>query len=138
MTNAETYQLYKAITNSIEVTAEPWYRPDQSDIDIGRHVWSYRITIVNHSDRSVQLVARYWRIVDETGHIEEVRGPGVVGEQPILGPDDSYQYVSGCPLMSQSGTMAGYYEMLDDSGSPFRVTIPAFSLDLPDAKRVLN
>lgn len=130
--------MYKAITNSIEVTAEPWYRPDQSDIDIGRHVWSYRITIVNHSDRSVQLVARYWRIVDETGHIEEVRGPGVVGEQPILGPDESYQYVSGCPLMTQSGTMAGYYEMLDDSGSPFRVTIPAFSLDLPDAKRVLN
>jgi ApaG protein len=84
------------------------------------------------------LVARYWRIVDENGHVEEVRGPGVVGEQPILGPDDSYQYVSGCPLMTPSGTMAGYYEMLDDAGNPFRVTIPAFSLDMPGAKRILN
>lgn len=122
----------------IEVTAEPWYRPDQSDAESGRYVWSYRITIINHSNRSVQLVARYWRIVDETGHIEEVRGPGVVGEQPILGPDDSYQYVSGCPLMAQSGTMAGHYEMLDDAGNPLRVAIPAFSLDMPGTRRILN
>ncbi len=130
--------MYRAITNEIEVTAEPWYRPDQSDPDTGRFVWSYRITIINHSGSSVQLVSRYWRIVDETGHVEEVRGPGVVGEQPILGPGDSYQYVSGCPLRARSGTMAGYYEMLIEDGSPLRVTIPAFSLDLPTVKRVLN
>lgn len=65
----------------------------------------------------MQLVARYWRIVDENGHTEEVRGPGVVGEQPVLGPDDSYQYVSGCPLMTRSGTMAGFHEMLDGGKS---------------------
>lgn len=130
--------MYSATTHLIEVTAEPWYRPDQSDAESGRHVWSYRITIINHSDRSVQLVARYWRIVDESGHVEEVRGPGVVGEQPILGPDDSYQYVSGCPLMTSSGTMAGHYEMLDEAGAPFRVSIPAFSLDMPGTRRVLN
>lgn len=131
-------KLYKATTHSVEVTAEPWYRPDLSDAASGRHVWSYRITIVNQSNHSIQLVSRYWRIIDESGRIEEVRGPGVVGEQPILGPDDSYQYVSGCPLHTQSGTMEGHYDMLDDGGNAFRVVIPAFSLDLPGKQRILN
>lgn len=130
--------MYRAITHDIEVTAEPWYRPDQSDLDSGRHVWSYRITIINHSLRTVQLISRFWRIVDEHGHVEEVRGPGVVGEQPILNPGDSFQYVSGCPLNAASGTMNGVYTMVDDNGSTVLVSIPAFSLDRPDAKRTLN
>ncbi|MGB8819229.1 MAG: Co2+/Mg2+ efflux protein ApaG [Rhizobiaceae bacterium] len=130
--------MYQAVTHDIEVTAEPWYRADQSDADSGRHVWSYRITIVNHSPLTVQLVSRYWRIVDETGRIEEVKGPGVVGEQPILNPGDSFQYTSGCPLRTASGTMEGVYTMVDDKGSTLLVNIPAFSLDMPETKRVLN
>jgi ApaG protein len=130
--------VYQAVTHAIEVVAEPWYRPDQSDAEAGRFVWSYRITIVNNSDRTVQLVSRYWRIIDATGLLEEVRGPGVVGEQPILNPGDSFQYTSGCPLRTRSGTMEGVYTMVDDRGSTIMVDIPAFSLDLPDEKRILN
>jgi ApaG protein len=130
--------VYQAITHDIEVVAEPWFRPDQSDADTGRFVWSYRITIVNNSDRSVQLVSRYWRIIDATGLLEEVRGPGVVGEQPILNPGDSFQYTSGCPLRTRSGTMEGVYTMVDDRGFTIMVDIPAFSLDLPDERRILN
>jgi ApaG protein len=130
--------VYQAITHDIEVVAEPWFRPDQSDADTGRFVWSYRITIVNNSDRSVQLVSRYWRIIDATGFLEEVRGPGVVGEQPILNPGDSFQYTSGCPLRTRSGTMEGVYTMVDDRGFTIMVDIPAFSLDLPDERRILN
>ena len=130
--------MYRATTHDIEVIAEPWYLPDQSDAQQPRFVWSYRITIINHSDRTVQLQSRYWKIVDGNGHIGEVRGPGVVGDQPILGPNDSYQYASGCPLATPSGMMVGHYDMMDDDGNYLRVMIPAFSLDMPDAKRVLN
>jgi ApaG protein len=130
--------VYQSVTHDIEVVAEPWYRPDQSDAEVGRFVWSYRITIVNNSDRTVQLVSRYWRIIDATGLLEEVRGPGVVGEQPILNPGDSFQYTSGCPLRTRSGTMEGVYTMVDDRGSTIMVEIPAFSLDLPDERRILN
>lgn len=130
--------MYAETTNGIEVIAEPWYRADQSDPDSGRYVWSYRITIINHSTKTVQLNSRYWQIIDGTGHIEEVRGPGVVGDQPILQPNDSYQYVSGCPLPTPSGTMVGHYDFLDDEGDGLRVNIPGFSLDIPNVKRVLN
>jgi ApaG protein len=126
------------MTHDIEVIAEPWYRADQSDPDSNRYVWSYRITIINRSEKTVQLNSRYWQITDANGHVEEVRGPGVVGDQPILGPDDSYQYVSGCPLPTSSGTMVGYYDFVDEEGDGLRVAIPGFSLDLPDVKRVLN
>ena len=130
--------MYQAVTHDIEVVAEPWFRPDQSDESSGRFVWSYRITIANNSSRTVQLVSRYWRIVDAMGLVEEVRGPGVVGEQPILNPGDSFQYTSGCPLRTKSGTMEGVYTMVDDRGFTILVDIPAFSLDMPDEKRVLN
>jgi ApaG protein len=130
--------VYQAVTHDIEVIAEPWYRPDQSDVDSARFVWSYRITIVNNSNRTVQLVSRYWRIIDATGLLEEVRGPGVVGEQPILNPGDSFQYTSGCPLRTRSGTMEGRYTMVDDRGSTIMIEIPAFSLDMPDENRILN
>lgn len=130
--------MYAETTHDIEVIAEPWYRPDQSDADSGRFVWSYRITIINRSQKTVQLKSRYWRILDATGYVKEVRGPGVVGDQPILGPDDSYQYVSGCPLPTPSGTMVGHYEFVDAQGDGLRINIPAFSLDIPDMKRVLN
>lgn len=83
-------------------------------------------------------MARYWRITDAAGRVEEVRGPGVVGEQPELNPGDSFQYTSGCPLRTSSGFMVGSYTMRDEDGELFDVDIPAFALDLPDAGRYLN
>jgi hypothetical protein len=78
--------MYRALTREIEVTVEPYYLEDQSDPEDGRYVWGYRIVIINHSDQIVQLQSRYWKITDENGIVDEVRGPGVVGEQPVLGP----------------------------------------------------
>lgn len=130
--------IYSTVTDGIEVIAEPFYRPDKSDPDAGRWFWAYRITIVNRSETTVQLQSRYWNIIDGNGRKEEVHGPGVVGEHPLLGANDSYQYMSGCPLNTPSGTMEGYYDMIDKLGSIRRIRIPAFSLDIPDGKRILN
>jgi ApaG protein len=130
--------MYRAVTHDIAVSVEPVYLDGQSEPDAGRFVWAYHIVIENSSNRTVQLQSRYWRIVDQNGRIEEVRGPGVVGEQPILNPGDSYSYSSGCPLTTPSGTMVGRYQMRDESGRDFEIDIPAFSLDVPGGKRVLN
>ena len=101
-------------------------------------VWAYRVTIDNQSDEFVKLLSRYWQITDGTGRIEEVRGAGVVGEQPELNPGDSYQYTSGCPLSTPSGIMVGNYTMRNERGETFEVDIPAFSLDLPGKSRTVN
>ena len=101
-------------------------------------MWAYRVTIANHSGEDVKLVSRYWHITDGTGRVEEVRGAGVVGEQPELSPGDSFQYTSGCPLSTPSGIMVGRYTMRSGSGETFEVDIPAFSLDLPGGRRTVN
>ena len=101
--------MYRSTTRNIEVEVEPFYLPDRSEPDEGRYVWGYRVTIANNSDEFIQLLARYWRITDASGRVEEVRGPGVVGEQPELNPGDSFQYTSGCPLRTPSGFMVGSY-----------------------------
>ena len=97
-----------------------------------------QIEIVNLGDKSVTLIERHWRITDAVGRHQEVRGPGVVGEQPTIEPGKSFRYTSGCPLTTPSGLMVGEYRMVDPDGRSFEVSIPAFSLDYPDAKRVLN
>jgi ApaG protein len=130
--------MYRSITRDIEVAVEPFYLPDQSDPDHGRYVWAYRVTIANQSDAFVKLIGRYWRITDATGKVEEVRGAGVVGEQPELNPGDSFQYTSGCPLGTSSGIMVGRYTMQGEDGHLFEVDIPAFSLDLPEGRKTLN
>lgn len=136
--------MYRAITQNIEVTVEPFYLEEQSAPDEARYVWAYRVTIINNSDIPVQLRSRTWKITDARGKTEEVRGPGVVGEEPFLKPGDSYQYSSGCPLTTPSGMMSGSYMMQNhcagsaEEGKLFAITIPAFSLDLPDHKPVLN
>jgi ApaG protein len=124
--------MYRQVTHDIAVSVDPIYLDGQSVPDESRYVWAYRIVIENNSGNTVQLQSRYWRI------IEEVRGPGVVGEQPILNPGDSYTYSSGCPLTTPSGTMVGRYQMRADDGRDFEIDIPAFSLDIPGEKRVLN
>ncbi|ANK71289.1 Co2+/Mg2+ efflux protein ApaG [Ensifer adhaerens] len=130
--------MYRALTRDIEVTVEPYYLEEQSDPDDGRYVWGYRIVISNHSDASVRLMTRYWHITDENGQVDEVSGPGVIGEQPLLNPGDTYEYSSGCPLDTPSGVMFGHYSMESEGGETFNVAIPAFSLDSPGLVRTLN
>jgi ApaG protein len=130
--------MYSAVSNSIRVTVQPKFMPEQSQPDQGRYFWAYTIEIANGGELTVQLTHRHWKITDEDGRREEVRGQGVVGEQPTLKPGQSFRYTSGCPLKTPSGVMVGAYRMIDENGNVFDVDIPAFSLDSPYAKRVLN
>lgn len=109
--------MYRAVTQNIEVIVEPFYLEEQSNPEENRYVWGYRITIANESDGTVRLRARYWKITDGNGQIEEIRGPGVIGEQPVLNPGDSFQYSSGCPLTTTSGVMVGRYSMESETGN---------------------
>ncbi|WP_163270385.1 Co2+/Mg2+ efflux protein ApaG [Chelativorans alearense] len=130
--------MYRAITHDIEVCVEPFFLPERSDPEESRYVWAYQITIANFSRETVKLMSRYWQITDGLGRMQEVRGEGVVGDQPELEPGDSYQYTSGCPLTTSSGIMAGRYTMRNPHGATFEVEIPAFSLDLPGERVSLN
>ena len=122
---------YARTTRSITVTVEPFYLDDQSAPEENHFVWAYHVRIQNHGEQTVQLLTRFWRITDSVGNVQEVRGDGVVGEQPILNPGDSFEYTSGTPLPTPSGIMVGAYQMLAQSGERFDVDVPAFSLDSP-------
>jgi len=124
--------LYSETTRSIAVTVRPIYLDDQSAPEEGRYVWAYHIRIENNGAEVVQLLNRHWRITDALGRMQEVRGPGVVGEQPVLEPGESFEYTSGTPLSTPSGIMVGSYEMETPAGERFEVAIPAFSLDSPN------
>jgi ApaG protein len=130
--------MYKAVTRGISVTVTPRYMPEESSPDDSRYFFAYTVEIINTGLERVQLRARHWRSTDEHGHVQEVRGAGVVGEEPVLGPGESFSYTSGCPLTTPSGTMQGTYLMETASGEIFDAEIPAFSLDIPRAKRVLH
>lgn len=130
--------MYAETTYGIEVTVEPEFLADRSDPEAGRWFWAYTVNIRNESGRTVQLTSRHWRITDANARLEEVQGPGVVGEQPVLAPGETFTYTSGCPLPTSSGIMAGSYRFVDDRGEAFTVTIPTFSLDSPQGRRVLN
>ncbi|MBP0615217.1 Co2+/Mg2+ efflux protein ApaG [Jiella mangrovi] len=130
--------MYQATTRQIVVTVKPAYLEDQSDPSERHWVWAYQVEIENCGEVAVQIESRYWQITDATGHVEEVRGPGVVGEQPVILPGDSFTYTSGCPLPTPSGIMRGTYQLRADDGEAFEIEIPAFSLDLPTQDRVLN
>jgi len=129
---------YEQTTNGISVSVDPYYLDDESSPDDQRFVWAYRVQIENNGKNTVQLINRHWQITDKIGRIQEVRGEGVVGEQPILHPGDCFEYTSGAPLATPSGLMVGTYEMKYDSGESFTVDIPAFSLDSPYDLSVLN
>ena len=128
----------RALTNGFQVTVLPNYLAEQSDPEEGRYVWSYTIEIANLGAVTAQLMTRHWIITDGEGRREDVRGPGVVGEQPILRPGDAFRYTSGCPLTTPSGIMVGTYRMVDENGRAFDIEIPAFSLDSPFSRKVLN
>src|SRR5882724_3016115 len=103
--------MYEKITGSIAITVRPAYLDDQSSPEDGRYVWAYRVRIENRGREAVRLRARYWRITDANGHIQEVAGEGVVGDQPLLRPGENYEYTSGAPLATPSGFMVGKYTM---------------------------
>ena len=130
--------MYEEKTRSICVSVTPEYLPEQSEPEDGRYFWAYHVVIANQGEETVQLLNRRWKITDSLGRTEEVHGPGVVGEQPVLKPGQSFEYTSGCPLQTPSGIMVGSYEMLRGDGERFDVAIPAFSLDLPGAGEKLN
>jgi len=130
--------MFEALTNNILVTAMPVYIDERSAPEDSQYFWAYRISIENKSLISIQLLSRYWFIVDAIGHVEEVRGEGVLGEQPIIGAGEMFEYTSGCPLATPSGFMRGKYQMVDADGLEFEAEIPAFPLDLPDINPVLN
>lgn len=123
--------MYTRTTNDITVTVNPVYLEDQSSPGDHHFVWAYRVRIENHGDHTVQLLRRHWKITDAMGRMQEVQGSGVVGEQPVLQPGDSYEYTSGTPLPTPSGIMVGRYQMETEGGDKFEVDIPAFSLDSP-------
>ena len=129
---------YDATTETVRITVRPAYLDGKSDAMARQFVFAYFVRVENHGDDDVQLLRRRWTITDGHGHVEEVRGPGVVGEQPVIEPGGSYAYASGCPLPTDSGSMVGAYYMTDAEGRSFEVEIPAFSLDTPGARRVLN
>ncbi len=130
--------MYRAITRQIEVTVEPKFMPERSSAEDCRYFWSYTIAITNTGTETVQLRTRHWIITDAAGRRQEVRGEGVVGEQPVLAPGERFEYTSGVPLSTASGFMTGSYHMLSETGERFEIEVPTFSLDSPDNRRVLN
>ncbi|TDU00682.1 MULTISPECIES: Co2+/Mg2+ efflux protein ApaG [Azorhizobium] len=130
--------MYRATTRKIQVTATPRYVAERSEPDQGRHFWAYTIEVVNLGKVSVQLKSRHWVITDAHGHVEEVHGAGVVGEEPVLPPGGRFEYTSGVPLSTPTGIMSGHYDMLAETGETFSVEVPAFSLDVPHMPRILN
>jgi ApaG protein len=122
---------YSEVTNNVRVSVFPIFLENQSSPEEYHFLWAYHVKIDNLRDEVLQLRSRYWKIVDSFGRMQEVSGAGVVGEQPILMPGDTFEYTSGTPLSTPSGMMAGYYLMETTKGDEIRITIPSFSLDSP-------
>ncbi len=129
---------YRAVSHGIAVTVTPCFLGNQSDPGNARFVWSYKVDIENMSNRPVRLRSRFWRITDACGHIEEISGTGVVGDQPLIGPGECYSYTSGTPLETPSGIMEGYYLMEVEGEGMIKVAIPPFSLDSPHQAATLH
>lgn len=130
--------MYRSTTRHIQITVTPKFLTRESAPDRNHFVWAYSIDIENNGSETVQLLSRYWRITDAAGRIQEVEGPGVVGEQPVLSPGESFSYTSGVPLTTPSGFMDGHYVMETRDGERFEAEVPAFSLDSAGERRVVH
>ena len=130
--------MYQAVTRDIEVLVTPRYLAERSSPDNGYFFWAYTIEIKNGGTETVQLKTRHWKITDANGRLQEVKGAGVVGEEPVLKPGESFEYTSGVPLPTPSGFMLGTYGMVSGTGENFDIEIPAFSLDSTHAKPTIN
>ncbi|MBH88071.1 MAG: Co2+/Mg2+ efflux protein ApaG [Pelagibacterales bacterium] len=129
---------YSLLTDNIRVSVKTNFLDEQSDTNQNLWVWAYHILIENNRNEAIQLIDRYWEITDETGHIQEVKGSGVIGLQPIIEPKKSFQYSSGTPLSKPSGFMKGEYNMICGQNKSLKIIIPTFSLDSPFKKVILN
>lgn len=123
--------MYQKTTRGFCVQVTPRFLEEQSDPGNAHYLWAYHVVISNEGAETARLLNRYWQITDAMGRVQEVHGPGVVGEQPLLEPKGSFDYTSGCPLPTASGMMVGHYEMQSKSGELFIIEIPPFSLDSP-------
>jgi ApaG protein len=121
----------EAVTHNVRVEVSARYAPEQSLPFLSQWAFFYTVRITNERDETVQLLSRHWVIADEAGHVREVKGEGVVGEQPVLGPGETFQYTSGCELATSSGVMRGTYQMLSVDGAQFDVEIAPFALHEP-------
>ncbi len=121
----------EAVTNNVRVEVESHYAPEHSQPFQSEWFFHYTVRISNEGEDTVQLLTRHWIITDATGHVEEVKGAGVVGEQPLLRPGESFQYTSGCPLKTSTGVMRGTYQMVTEDGDHFDVEIAPFALHEP-------
>jgi len=130
--------MYESTTRDIKVVVNPQYLAEQSKPQDSYYVWAYTVVIENVGDETVRLRARFWQITDAVGRVQEVRGEGVVGEQPVILPGERFEYTSGAPLATPSGFMSGSYQMETQDGQPFDVEIPAFSLDRPSQESALH
>jgi len=130
--------MYRAVTRNIEVVVTPRFVADRSSPENNYFFWAYTISITNKGDDTVQLKTRHWRITDAHGRQQEVRGSGVVGEEPVLKAGEVFEYTSGVPLQTPSGFMTGTYGMVSVNGEHFDADIPAFSLDSGNGKRTIN
>jgi ApaG protein len=123
--------MFTKTTHSIKVTASPKFLSDHSEPDEDHFVWAYTIQLENYGSEQMQLLNRHWKITDAHGLTQEVRGPGVIGEQPVLKPGEAFRYTSGTALATSSGIMLGEYEMVNQKGEHFQIEVPPFSLDSP-------
>lgn len=123
--------MYRQTTHSIEVTVRSVFLEEQSEPSENRYVWAYHVCIKNKGTNTIQVLGRHWCITDALGRTQEVRGQGVVGEQPVLQPGEAFEYTSGTPLQTPSGIMVGTYFVEAEGGNELEVPIPAFSLDSP-------
>ena len=121
----------EAVTNNVRVEVESQYAPERSQPFLSEWFFHYTVRITNEGDETVQLLSRHWIICDANEHAEEVRGPGVVGEQPVLAPGEAFQYTSGCPLKTANGVMRGTYQMVTEDGEHFDIEIAPFTLQEP-------
>ena len=126
------------MSSRITVIVQPMYLEDHSDPMEDTYLWAYKVKIKNNGNEKVQLLSRHWKIFDSNGNFREVKGKGVVGEQPVIQPGDEFEYTSGTPLSTESGLMHGSYQMQSLDGKKFEVTIPPFSLDIPNGENKLN
>lgn len=117
--------------HEIAVAVATQYLPDQSEPDAERYFFAYTITVTNNGTVAAQLISRHWVITDAAGKVDEVRGLGVVGHQPLLKPGESFEYTSGCPLATPVGTMSGSYQMVAEDGTRFEAPVPEFVLSMP-------
>ena len=123
---------FTQVTRDVRVTVRAVFLADQSEPERGRYLWAYNVSIANEGRQTVQLLRRSWSITDARGHTQHVNGEGVVGEQPVLDPGESFDYTSGTPLSTPTGFMGGAYHMVvTTTGEAFDVAIPGFSLDSP-------